>query len=298
MYYNENTILYYNGEFVKANEAKTDLFGQSLHYGYAVFEGIRSYNTHKGTTIFKPEAHFERLKFSCESVGIPLNYSVQQMIDISYEVLSKNNLSDAYLRPLVSCPPNMSLQKATTSMLMITAWSWGAYLGNNLLRVMTSTFQRPNPKGFKIHAKISGHYVNSIMACQEAKDNGFDEALLLDLNGNAAEGPAANLFIEKNSKLYTPSAQFILPGITRATVIEICKTLQLEVEEKAITIDDVKNADSAFYCGTAAEIIGWLSIDEVIFPLHWEESLGCIIQKAYSAKVLEQDFVMEKLNLI
>jgi branched-chain amino acid aminotransferase len=293
MYFNENTILYFNNEFVKATEAKTGLFDQSLHYGYAVFEGIRSYATENGTKIFKPAEHFERLKFSCDSVGIPLAYSTQQMIDIAYEVLTKNNLEDAYLRPLVFCPPNMSLQKATSSMLMITAWSWGAYLGDKLIRVMTSSFQRPNPKGFKIHAKISGHYVNSIMACQEAKDNGFDEALLLDINGNAAEGPGANLFIEKDGKLFTPPSTFILPGITRATVIEICAELGIVVEEKTFTADEIKNADSAFYCGTAAEVIGWQSIDDYVFPKAWDASIGKIIQAAYKARVLEQEFKME-----
>ena len=293
MYFNENTILYFNNEFVKATEAKTGLFDQSLHYGYAVFEGIRSYATENGTKIFKPVEHFERLKFSCDSVGIPLEYSTQQMIDISYEVLAKNNLEDAYLRPLVFCPPNMSLQKASSSMLMITAWSWGAYLGDKLIRVMTSSFQRPNPKGFKIHAKISGHYVNSIMACQEAKDNGFDEALLLDINGNAAEGPGANLFIEKDGKLFTPPPAFILPGITRATIIEICAELGIVVEEKTFTVDEIKKADSAFYCGTAAEVIGWQSIDDTIFPKAWDDSIGKIIQAAYKSKVLEQDFKME-----
>lgn len=293
MYFNENTILYFNNEFVKATEAKTGLFDQSLHYGYAVFEGIRSYATENGTKIFKPVEHFERLKFSCDSVGIPLEYSTQQMIDISYEVLAKNNLEDAYLRPLVFCPPNMSLQKASSSMLMITAWSWGAYLGDKLIRVMTSSFQRPNPKGFKIHAKISGHYVNSIMACQEAKDNGFDEALLLDINGNVAEGPGANLFIEKDGKLFTPPPAFILPGITRATIIEICAELGIVVEEKTFTVDEIKKADSAFYCGTAAEVIGWQSIDDTVFPKAWDVSIGKIIQAAYKAKVLEQDFKME-----
>lgn len=293
MYFNENTILYFNNEFVKATEAKTGLFDQSLHYGYAVFEGIRSYATENGTKIFKPVEHFERLKFSCDSVGIPLAYSTQQMIDISYEILAKNNLEDAYLRPLVFCPPNMSLQKASSSMLMITAWSWGAYLGDKLIRVMTSSFQRPNPKGFKIHAKISGHYVNSIMACQEAKDNGFDEALLLDINGNAAEGPGANLFIEKDGKLFTPPSNYILPGITRATVIEICAALSIAVEEKTFTVDEIKNADSAFYCGTAAEVIGWQSIDDYVFPKAWDESIGRTIQVAYKAKVLELEFKME-----
>jgi branched-chain amino acid aminotransferase len=293
MYYNENTILYFNNEYVKATEAKTGLFDQSLHYGYAVFEGIRSYATENGTKIFKPIEHFERLKFSCDSVGIPLNYGTQQMIDIAYEVLAKNNLQDAYLRPLVFCPPNMSLQKAKESFLMLTAWSWGAYLGDRLLKVMVSSFQRPNPKAFKIQAKISGHYVNSIMACQEAKDNGFDEALLLDMNGNAAEGPGANLFVEKDGKLYTPTTNYSLDGITRKTVIEICQELSIPIVVKDISIETLKNADAAFYCGTAAEIAGWESVDDYVFPKAWDASFGKIIQEAYKAKVLEKEFRME-----
>ncbi len=196
MYYNENTIIYLNGEFVKASEAKTCLYDQSIHYGYAVFEGIRSYRTQNGTQIFKAAEHYERLKYSAEAVSIPYEYSTQHLIDISYKLLTKNNFKDAYLRPLVYCPPNMKLQKAQHSFIMIAAWEWGAYLGNKLLRVMTSSYQRPNPKGFKIHAKVSGHYVNSILACQEAKDNGYDEALLLDANGYVAEGPGANVFLK------------------------------------------------------------------------------------------------------
>jgi branched-chain amino acid aminotransferase len=293
MYFNEKTILYFNNEYLLASEAKTGLFDQSLHYGYAVFEGIRSYATKNGTKIFKPVEHYERLKFSCDSVGIPLNYSTQQMIDISYQVLEKNNLEDAYLRPLVFCPPNMSLQKAKESFLMITAWSWGAYLGDKLLRVMVSSFQRPNPKAFKIQAKISGHYVNSILACQEAKDNGYDEALLLDMNGNAAEGPGANLFVEKDGKLYSPTTNYSLKGITRTTVIEICQELNIPVEVKDISIEELKNADSAFYCGTAAEVVGWESVDEYVFPKAWNASLGKIIQTAYKAKVLEKEFKKE-----
>jgi branched-chain amino acid aminotransferase len=116
---------------------------------------------------------------------------------------------------------------------------------------------------------------------------------LLDINGNAAEGPGANLFIEKDGKLFTPPSTFILPGITRATVIEICAALGIVVEEKTFTVDDIKNADSAFYCGTAAEVIGWQSIDDYVFPKAWDASIGKIIQAAYKAKVLEQEFKME-----
>lgn len=290
MYFNESTVIYFNGEFVKAANAKTGLYDQSLHYGYAVFEGIRSYKTKNGTKIFKAKEHYDRLKYSAESMMIPFQLSSDQLTDISYELLSINNFEDAYLRPLVFCPPNMNLQKAKDSLLMIAAWKWDAYLGDKLLRVMTSSYQRPNPKGFKINAKVSGHYVNSILACQEAKDNGYDEALLLDANEFVAEGPGANVFYEKDGKLFTPPPNNILPGITRATVIEICKELDIAIEEVLFTVDELKQADAAFFCGTAAEIIGWESLDDVKFKKDWTHSVSRTIQKVYKCKVLDQDY--------
>lgn len=290
MYYNANTILYLNGEFIKAQDAKTGLYDQSIHYGYAVFEGIRSYKTKNGTQIFKAEEHYERLKYSAESISIPYHHSTNELVKISYELLAKNNFQNAYLRPLIFCPPNMNLQKAKKSFIMIAAWEWGAYLGNKLLRVMTSSYQRPNPKGFKIHAKVSGHYVNSILACQDAKDNGYDEALLLDAKDFVAEGPGANIFFEKNGKLFTPPAKNILPGITRATVIEICNELDIPVEEKSFTVDKLKDADAAFYCGTAAEVIGWESLDDTVFPKPWDKTISRIIQEAYKCKVLQTQY--------
>lgn len=290
MYYNANTILYLNGEFIKAQDAKTGLYDQSIHYGYAVFEGIRSYKTKNGTQIFKAEEHYERLKYSAESISIPYHHSTNELVKISYELLAKNNFQNAYLRPLIFCPPNMNLQKAKKSFIMIAAWEWGAYLGNKLLRVMTSSYQRPNPKGFKIHAKVSGHYVNSILACQDAKDNGYDEALLLDAKDFVAEGPGANIFFEKNGKLFTPPAKNILPGITRATVIEICNELDIPVEEKSFTVDELKDADAAFYCGTAAEVIGWESLDDTVFPKPWDKTISRIIQEAYKCKVLQTQY--------
>jgi branched-chain amino acid aminotransferase len=187
---------------------------------------------------------------------------------------------------------------------MIAAWEMAPFLGDKLLRVMTSSFQRPNPKGFKIEAKAAGHYVNSILASQEAKEKGFDEALLLDMNDHVAEGPGANIFFEKNGKLFTPSLGNILPGITRATVLELCDELEIPVDEKIITTDELKDADAAFFCGTAAEVIGWESLDEVKFPKPWNESVGRIIQQAYKHKVtaspnssLRGDFRTSKFEL-
>lgn len=290
MYYNQETIVYYEGEFIKAPEAKGSLYDQSLHYGYAVFEGIRSYTTQNGVKIFKAKEHFDRLQFSSEAIGIPFPYKIEELIAISYEVLKRNNFTDAYIRPLVTCPPNMALTKGKGSQLFIAAWEWGAYLGEKLLRLKTASYRRISPLNFKVEAKVSGHYVNSIIATQEAKDLGYDEALLLDINGFVAEGPGANIFIEKDGVLYTPQLGSILPGITRATVIEICSELGISVVEKQIKPEEVYRADAAFYCGTAAEIAGIASLDDVAFLKEWKDSLGAIIQQTYKCKVLEKEY--------
>jgi len=287
-YYDSNTVLYLNGQFIKSAETTTDLYGQSLHYGYAVFEGIRAYNTHNGTRIFKAKEHFDRLQRSAELMHIPFPFDKDELIRQTYKLLKKNNLKDAYIRPLVYSGQNMTLEAATESSIMICAWEWGAYLGNKLVKVGISSYQRPNPKSTHIEAKASGHYVNSILATTEAKKNGYDEALLLDMDNFIAEGSGANIFIEKNGKLYTPALGSILAGITRATVIKLCRTLDIECIEKQLTVEELKNADSAFFCGTAAEIIGIASVDDTTFPSVWTETLGATLQRTYKALVLEK----------
>jgi branched-chain amino acid aminotransferase len=294
-YYNENTILWLNGEFVKAAEAKMDFYSQSLHYGYSVFEGIRSYKTVNGETkIFKATEHFERLKRSAEAMNMPYPWTTAQLTELTYEVLKRNQLQDAYIRPVVYAPANMSFVQNKESFLVIETWEMQPFLGDKLLRVMTSSFQRPNPKGFKIEAKAAGHYVNSILASQEAKANGYDEALLSDMNGYVAEGPGANLFYEKDGKLFTPSLGNILPGITRATVLEICDELDIPVEEKLFTTEELQQADAAFFCGTAAEVIGFESLDEVKFPKPWNDTVSRIIQEAYKHRIVEKEYKLER----
>lgn len=289
-YYNSDTIIYLNGEFVKAAEAKMDFYSQSLHYGYSVFEGIRSYKTINGETkIFKELEHFERLKKSAEALNMPYTWTAAELIDTTYEVLKRNNLQDAYIRPVVYAPANMSFTKNEKSFVVIEAWEMSPFLGDKLIRVMTSSFQRPNPKGFKIHAKAAGHYVNSILASQEAKAKGYDEALLNDMHDFVAEGPGANVFYEKDGKLFTPSLGNILPGITRATVLEICDELNIPVEERLFTTEELKKADAVFYCGTAAEIIGWESLDDVKFTKPWNETLSKKIQTVYKNLVASQN---------
>jgi len=227
------------------------------------------------------------LRNSAIALNMPYSWDTDELIEATYEVLSRSNLQNAYIRPVVYAPANMSFNLNKESYLLIAAWEMGLFLGEKLLRVMTSSFQRPNPKGFRIEAKASGHYVNSILASQEAKAKGFDEALLTDMHDYVAEGPGANVFFEKNGKLYTPPAGNILPGITRATVIEICAELNIPVEERLFTTDELKQADTAFFCGTAAEVIGWESFDDVKFPADWNNTLSRKIQLAYKEKVTE-----------
>jgi len=291
MYFNQDTIIYLDQKFVKAEESFTNLYGQTLHYGYGVFEGIRAYETENGTKIFKAREHFARLKKSCEYIRIPFEYDIDDLIIQSYALLEKNNFTNAYIRPLVFCGPNMSLTTPTSVSIMICAWEWSAYLGDNLLNITISSFSRPHPKSTVIEAKVCGHYVNSIMASTEAKANGFDEALLLDTDGFLAEGPGANLFFQKNNILYTPKIGNILPGITRRTVLDLCAEFNIEVVEGNFTVADLQSADGAFMCGTAAEIIGLKSIEHQPFAKEWKETFGKKLQTSYKNLVLEQQYI-------
>lgn len=295
MYYDENTIIYYKGEYIKAVDARANVYDQSLHYGYGVFEGMRSYKIGNGVKIFKAKEHFERMEYSCKAVHIPYPFNNAELIEISYQVLEKNNLSNAYIRPLITCSPNMTLIKAKEAQLLIAAWDWGAYLGDNLLNVITSSYKRPSPSAFIVNAKVCGHYVNSILACQDARDKGYDEALLLDEQGFVAEGPGANIFVENDGVLYTPQLGNILPGITRATILEMCENLDIPVIEKQITLDEIHGADSAFFCGTAAEVIGIGLLDNIPFKKQWGKTLGIQIQSAYKKLVLEKEYISSSL---
>lgn len=293
MYYNDDTTVFINGEFLKAKDAACSMYAQTLHYGYATFEGIRAYLTPEGTQMFKGREHYERLKRSCELVNLPLAYSVDELVAATYELLKRNNLKEAYIRPLVyAADPNMSLKAPDKSDVFICAWAWDKYLGDKTLRLMISSFQRPNPNALSMESKCSGQYVNSIVASTEAKQKGFDEALLLDMNGNIAEGPGANFFLEKNGVLYTPPTGNILNGITRKTVIELAKALHIPLKEQHLKPADLKNAEGAFYTGTAAEIVGIESVDDVTFTKPFSQTLGASLAKQYSELVTGKSTVL------
>ena len=286
MYYNEQSYVFHNGKYLKPKDAMVDLYGQSLHYGNGVFEGIRAYKTQDGTKLFKPEEHFDRLLKGASAMSMNFNFTAKELTEITYQLLDKNKLQDAYVRPLVTTGPDMSLKTSSEVNLTIQCWQWGKYMGDKLLKVKTSKFQRPNPKSCNVETKITGHYVNSILSTNEAKSSGYDEALLLDMNENVAESSGANIFMEKDGKLVTPPKGHIMPGITRSTVFELCKNAGYLVEERHFTLKELKQADSAFFTGTAAEIVGLQSLDEYVFPMDWNQSLGSKLMKLYKGEVL------------
>lgn len=290
MYYNDNTEVFFNGEWLKAKDVMVSPYVQTMHYGSGAFEGIRSYETPDGTRIFKAEEHYKRLLYSAEKMYLKVNYSVDELTSLTYQLLKKNNLGNAYIRPLIFAGANMSLTPTDEVHVMLCAWEWGKYLGDKLLDVTISSYERPNPKSCHVDAKVTGHYVNSILATTEAKQKGFDEALLLDAHGNVAEGPGANFFFEKDEVLYTSPLGNILPGITRATMFELCHEMGFKLVEKYFTPEEVKGADSAFFTGTAAEVAGIASLDRVPFKLKWQDSLGAILQAKYTRRVAFNEY--------
>lgn len=277
-YSNQDNYVFVNGSFLNRSLLE-DPFNQYGISGYAAYEGIRAYNTHNGARLFKSKEHLMRLKRTCTTLGIEQDFDVYDLIDKAYELLKKNRLRNAYIRVIVT----------NDSSIIITAHEWNYFLSNRPLRLTISEYERPNPKSIPIEAKVAAYTINNKLAARAAKSKGFDDALLLDMNGNIAQAPSANIFIEKKSKLYTPSVGHIFPGITRSTVFDICASLNIEVIEKEINLEDVKQADSAFLCGTRTEITGVASIDSLLFPEDWENTLGATIQRIFINRVLEQE---------
>ena len=290
MYYNNQTIIFNDGKFVKASDAKTDLYSQTIHYGVGVVEGLRAYQTAQGTQIFKAGEHFDRFHHSAKSLDIKLSYSVEELTHICYRLLEENNLSSAYIRPLLYVGANMDMITSDETHLMITAWKWENYRGKEPANVMISSYQRIHPKSCNVDAKITGHYVNSVLAVNEAKSKGFDDAILLDNNGFVAEGSSSNLFYEKNGELFTPPLGNIVPGITRQTVFEIAKEMGVKVIEKLFTPEKLYEADGAFFSGTASEIAQIKSVNKQKFLKKWENTLGYEVQMKYHQVVRLSEF--------
>jgi branched-chain amino acid aminotransferase len=258
-------FIWKNGQFIAWDDAHTHVLSHGLHYGSAVFEGIRCYSTDKGPAVFKLKEHVERLFYSAEQLGMQMKYSKKEIFQAIIETIDKNNIQDCYIRPLVyygygrmkvTPAPDLSVD------IIIACWPWGDYLAAKTVDVVTSSYIRIHPKSTVADAKISGHYVNSILAGLAIRNTHYHEALLLDAEGNVAEGCAANIFIIKNKKMITTPAGTILVGITRDIVIKIAQELGLSVEERYFKPEEVYTADEAFFCGTAVEVTAIRSLDD------------------------------------
>ncbi|PUA17361.1 branched-chain amino acid transaminase [Glaciimonas sp. PCH181] len=249
-----------DGQLVDWRDATVHVLTHSLHYGMAVFEGVRAYKTDKGPAIFRLREHTQRLLNSAKIFQMQVPYDLETLIDAQIQVVRENKLESCYMRPLIWIgSEKMGIAaRDNTIHVAIAAWPWGAYLGEDGLakgiRVKTSSFSRHHVNVSMVRAKASGYYINSILANQEALTDGYDEALLLDTDGYVSEGSGENVFIVKNGKIYTPDLASCLDGITRDAVLTMARDNGIEVIEKRITRDEVYCCDEAFFTGTAAEI--------------------------------------------
>jgi branched-chain amino acid aminotransferase len=252
--------IWMDGKLIDWRDAKIHVLTHTLHYGMGVFEGVRAYKTTDGTAIFRLKEHTRRLFNSAKIFQMEIPFDEKTIADAQLEVVRSNQLESCYLRPIVwvgSEKLGVS-PKGNTIHVAIAAWPWGAYLGedglNKGIRVKTSSFTRHHVNVAMVRAKASGWYVNSILANQEATTDGYDEALLLDVDGYVSEGSGENIFIVKEGKLYTPDLASCLDGITRASIMTLAREHGIEVGEKRITRDEMYCADEAFFTGTAAEV--------------------------------------------
>jgi branched-chain amino acid aminotransferase len=285
MYYNDKTISFFDGKFQKSREVIISPFSQSLHYGLGVFEGLKAYQTQHGVRIFKPMEHFVRMKKTAEALHIRFDYDISELEKIAYELLERNKLKNAYIRPILIAADNMGLMAGSDAKLFMAAWKWPRYLGDRLLNTCISPYVRISPKTIPIIGKITGCYVPNIMASTDAKQRGFDEAVMLDENGCVAQAPGSNIFIEKDGMLITPPLGQIIPGITRATVMDLAKALKIEVRERIITVEELLEADAAIFTGTATEIAGIASVDGQVLKLPYNKSQCARIAEAYDELV-------------
>ena len=252
--------IWYDGKMVPWREATTHVLTHSLHYGMGVFEGVRAYKTDKGTAIFRLREHTDRLFNSAHIFGMHMPFDKTTLMEAQKAAVRDNNLESGYLRPMAFYGSEaMGISAKTLSThVIVAAWPWGAYLGKealeNGIRVKTSSFTRHHVNITMCRAKASSSYTNSILAHQEAAHDGYDEAMLLDVEGYVAEGSGENIFIVKHGKLYTPDLTSCLEGITRDTIIQLAGEIGVPVIEKRITRDEVYCAEEAFFTGTAAEV--------------------------------------------
>ena len=279
--------LWLDGRYIPWRTANTHVLTHSLHYGMAVFEGVRAYRTAEGTAVFRLREHTERLLRSAHILQIPVPFTLETLMDAQCQVVAQNRLEEGYIRPLVylgSEKMGVSPRGAQTH-VAIAAWPWGAYLGEEALqqgiRVKVSSYTRHHPNITLCKAKASGNYMNSILANNEATADGYDEALLLDVEGFVAEGSGENLFMVKRGVLHTPDLSSALEGITRDSIIQLAQEMGITVLERRISRDELYTADEVFFTGTAAEVTPIREIDRRVIGRGARGPLTEKLQSAY-----------------
>ncbi len=260
-------LIWLDGEMVDWREAKVHVLTHTLHYGMGVFEGVRAYETAQGAAIFRLQEHTQRLFNSAHILNMKLPYSKEEINEAHRAAVRENNLNSAYIRPMAFLgSEGMGLRAENLKVhVMVAAWEWPAYMGEDAktkgIKIRTSSYTRHHVNITMCKAKANGNYMNSMLALREALDSGCEEALLLDNEGYVAEGSGENFFIVSNGVMYTPELTSCLDGITRRTIMEMARSLGIDVREKRITRDEVYIADEAFFTGTAAEVLPVQSLD-------------------------------------
>lgn len=261
--------IWMDGKLVDWSEAKIHVLTHTLHYGTGVFEGVRAYETSEGPAIFRLEDHTNRLFASAQLIGMTIPFKAKELNDAQAQVVKINNLNNAYIRPMCFYgSEGMGLRADNLKVhAVVAAWDWGSYLGEdkilNGIKVKVTDFPKRCEKSMLHKAKATGNYLYSMLALKDALNSGYDEALILDIDDNVNEGSGENFFMITNNTLYTPKDATVLNGITRQTVMKIASDLNYRVEEKNISVEDVKSCHEAFFTGTAAEVTPIIQLDDV-----------------------------------
>jgi branched-chain amino acid aminotransferase len=260
-------VIWMDGRLVKWDDAQVHVLTHSLHYGLGAFEGIRAYATEGGQAVFRLKDHIRRLYDSCQIAGITIPFEFDAICAACKETLTANHLREGYIRPLVFIGEGvMGVYPADNPIrVAIATWKWGKYLGDEALekgiRAKVSSFTRYHPNTMMTRGKFTGNYTASVLAKREAKQLGYDEAILLDPEGFVAEGSGENIFIIRDGKIKTTPLSVILPGITRDSIMTIAKDLGYDVQEGKFSRDEMYIADEVFFTGTAAEVTPIREID-------------------------------------
>ncbi len=288
-------LIWFDGEMVPWRDAQVHVLTHTLHYGMGVFEGVRAYLTDQGTAIFRLREHTDRLFDSAKIMNMTIPFSMEEINSAQLQAVRDNNLASAYLRPMVFYgSEGMGLRATGLSVhVIVAAWEWGAYLGDEALekgiKVRTSSYTRHHVNISMTRAKANGHYINSMLALNEALSCGCDEALLLDPEGYVAEGSGENIFVVHDGIIYTPELTSCLNGITRNTIFHLANELGYDIVEKRITRDEVYIADEAFFTGTAAEVTPIRMLDDRPIGSGLRGPITAKLQKKYFDLVKGKD---------